>query len=91
MNTFALELLLDSMMLTAGQMHGMLSLEALLNSSLITMGTLLQGILWMGVHSFVGALYFRYLVRVAAYVPLQLPGLDSDIWLPPLLLDLGTL
>ncbi len=48
MNTFALELSLDSMMLAAGWMNGMLSSETSLNSSLITMGTLLHGISWMG-------------------------------------------
>ncbi len=48
MNAFALELLLDSMMLAAGWTNGMLSSETFSNSSLITMGMSLHGISWMG-------------------------------------------
>jgi hypothetical protein len=48
MNTFVLELSLDSMMLAAGQMNGMLSSETSSNSLLIMIGTLLHGISWMG-------------------------------------------
>ncbi len=89
MNAFALESLSDSTMLAAGWTNGMLSLETLSNSLLITMGTSLHGILWMGSTFICWCLVLQIPCRGCCICPFAVTGLGFRYLVTPFAVRCG--